>query len=69
LTVKAEHDCKRELICRMAANPKERPAKRGVLTKMQERYPGLSEKAFNRAWKEAAEETGAKAWSEPGRKS
>jgi hypothetical protein len=64
---KAESQCRAWLIEQMRASPHERPmAKEGHLRAAVDKYPGLSERGFERAWARAIEETEAR-WNLAGR--
>lgn len=68
-TVAAETSCQLWLIVEMRASPAKSPdTKSNLCDKALKMFPGLSKKAFNRAWGGGIEETGAQ-WARAGRPS
>jgi len=66
-TIRAEKDCERWLQRLMETSPKKRlQEKRNLLPEARARFPGLSERAFERAWLVAAKAAGADAWIKGG---
>jgi hypothetical protein len=66
-TIRAEKDCERWLQQLMETSPKKRlQEKRNLLPVARARFPGLSERAFERAWLVAAKTAGADAWIKGG---
>jgi hypothetical protein len=59
-----ERLCKEVLALRMRANPDTPTPK----SKLRAEFPGVSKRAFDRAYSRAAEESGASAWTAPGRR-
>jgi hypothetical protein len=68
LTINAERDCKDWLFKRMTVNKTSPERKPDVELEALERFPGLSQNAFNRAWANAVEIADASMWSRAGRK-
>jgi len=67
-TISAETGCQRWLEGRMKQNP-DRPTetKTDIFAEAKRRFPGLSARAFKRAWSTAVKQSGATAWTTPGR--
>jgi hypothetical protein len=66
LTVKAETDCQVWLVSLMTESRQCRPKKKSTYFEVaQKRFPGLSERAFERAWANAIKETGSN-WGKAG---
>ena len=63
-----ETACKGWLSAMMRANPNQARPKQEVWDEARAKYPGLAERAFNRAWTRAIEDAGATAWGAPGRR-
>jgi hypothetical protein len=69
-TVVAETRCREYLVTEMRRSPERQPkSKRDFLADCLERFPGLSERAFERAWAKAKTLTGAAGWGKAGRRS
>jgi hypothetical protein len=69
-TAAAETQCREYLVTAMRRSPDRQPKpQRDFLADCQERFPGLSERAFERAWANAKILTGAAGWGRPGRRS
>jgi hypothetical protein len=69
-TAAAETRCQAYLVAEMRRSPNRQPKpKRDFLADGQARFPGLSERAFERAWAKAKELTGAAGWGKAGRRS
>jgi hypothetical protein len=67
-TVRAEADCARWLQRLMETSPNRRLREKGdLLPEARAKFPGLSERAFGRAWLRAAKAAGADAWIKGGR--
>jgi len=68
-TVAAEKGCEQHLVTEMMRSPDRAPkSKADFLADCQARFPGLSERAFERAWADAIKRTGAVSWSKAGRR-
>jgi hypothetical protein len=68
-TAAAENRCFRWLIEEMRKSPDSSPKSReDFLVEAKTKFRGLSDRAFERAWKNAINQTGAEAWSKPGRR-
>jgi hypothetical protein len=66
-TVKAQTNCRKYIIDLILASPDRRSAKKDdIFEKASAMFPGLSVRAFDRAWTEAIATTGAHAWSRAG---
>jgi hypothetical protein len=66
--VSAQTACREWLAAEMWRSPSERPrARKRYLEEALAKFTGLSERAFDRAWKNAIDETGATAWRLAGR--
>jgi hypothetical protein len=69
-TVAAQTRCQAYLVAEMGRYPDRQPEpKHEFLADCQARIPGLSERAFERAWANAKRATGAAGWGRPGRRS
>jgi hypothetical protein len=68
-TARAEYSCRLWLTNLMKSNPHEPQPKPTVRKEAKERFPTLSNRGFDRAWTWAISQTGAQAWSAPGRRS
>jgi len=69
-TAAAETRCRAYLITEMQRSLERAPKpKRDFLADCQARFPGLSERGFERAWAKAKALTGAAGWSKAGRRS
>jgi hypothetical protein len=67
-TIRAQKDCVRWLQSLMETSPNRRlREKSDFFLEARARYPGLSERAFGRAWSIAARAAGAEAWTKGGR--
>jgi hypothetical protein len=67
-TVRAETSCKKWLVHRMRASPELAPSPKTHFRNLARKdFPGLSDRAFQRAWDAAIAETDAK-WSKAGRR-
>ena len=65
----AEKRCEEYLIAKMNRSPNRAPKpKSDCLADCQARFPGLSERGFERAWANAIRLTGAAGWSKAGRR-
>jgi hypothetical protein len=68
-TAAAETRCQEHLVVEMKRSLDRAPnPKPDVLADCLARFPGLSERGFERAWANAIELTGADGWSKPGRR-
>jgi hypothetical protein len=68
-TIVAETRCQAYLVAAMGRSPERQPkSKRDFLADCQERFSGLSERAFERAWAKAKTLTGAAGWGKAGRR-
>jgi hypothetical protein len=67
-SIQAQSRCRRWLAEQMRQSPSPQKAKAGYRADAKTRFPGLSERAFDRAWAGAVEETGATEWAAPGRR-
>ena len=66
-TAAAEAHCQKYLLAEMRRAPDRAPkSKTSFLADCQSRFPGLSERGFDRVWANAIFETGAQ-WAKPGR--
>jgi hypothetical protein len=69
-TAAAETRCREYLVTAMQRSPHRAPKpKREVYADCQARFPGLSERGFERAWANAKASTGAAGWGKAGRRS
>jgi hypothetical protein len=68
-TVVAETRCRAYLVAQMRSSDRQPKPKRDFLADCQARFPGLSERAFERAWAKAKTLTGAAGWARAGRRS
>jgi hypothetical protein len=67
--VAAETRCQECLVTEMMRSPDRAPkSKADFLADCQARFPGLSERGFERAWADAIKRTGAVSWSKAGRR-
>ena len=66
-TAKAGSDCRKYLTCLMSKSPKRRlGTKDEIFADASVKYPGLSRRAFDRAWADAVIANRAHAWSRAG---
>jgi len=68
-TAGAENQCRRWLVAMMDKQPTQPTPKAVVLEEALAKFPGLSKRAFDRAWTAAIRETDAQKWAAPGRRS
>jgi hypothetical protein len=68
-TVAAQTECRRWLSNEMRASPDRPRAKSQVLAEAMKRFPKLSGRGFDRAWRDAISATGAEKWSKAGPRS
>jgi hypothetical protein len=68
-TAAAQTECRRWLSSKMRAAPDRPRPKSQIQTEAMQRFPNLSRRAFDRAWRDAISETGAHKWSKAGRRS
>jgi hypothetical protein len=62
-----EHDCFNWLFAQMKESPNRRTlSKDFALTTAIEKFPGLKDRQFDRAWRDAITHSGAKGWKVPG---
>ena len=69
LTASAEAKCKNWLIDLMNKHPENPIPQKTVKQRAKTKFPGLSDRAFTRAWFAAIDQTGASTWSKPGQRS
>lgn len=67
--VGAENQCRRWLAAMMKEAPNQPRPKLDVREKAQKSFPGLANRAFDRAWHAAIRESRAEKWRAPGRRS
>ena len=68
-TAAAETRCREYLVVEMKRSPDRAPKpKRQFLAACQARFPGLSERGFDRVWTDATARTGAVGWRKAGRR-
>jgi hypothetical protein len=67
-TIGAEHGCRLWLISLMKADPNTPRPKQGLRKEAKARFPGISNRGFDRAWAAAIVQSGAVRWSAPGRR-
>jgi hypothetical protein len=63
-----ETACKGWLTALMRAEPDRPRPKEEVWAEASHKFPGLAQRAFERAWRDAAKDSGADAWRRPGRR-
>jgi len=68
-TAAAQTECRRWLSREMSASPDRPRAKKQVWAEATERFPKLSKRSFDHAWKASISETGAEKWSKAGPRS
>jgi len=68
-TAGAENQCRRWLVAMMKKAPTQPTPKAAALEEALAKFPGLSKRAFDRAWSAAIRETDAQKWAAPGRRS
>jgi hypothetical protein len=67
-TVAAQTECKRWLANEMRASPDRPRPRRQVRAEAMQRFPKLSGRGFDHAWRDAINEAGAEKWSKAGRR-
>jgi hypothetical protein len=68
-TAGAQIECRRWLASEMRASPDRPRPKSQVHAEARKRFPKLSKRSFDRAWRDAISETGAETWSKAGPRS
>jgi len=67
--ISAEIKCREWLEQLMGGGGSSEKPKSAYLAEAQQKFPGLSQRSFGTAWKQAISNTGNSQWSKPGRKS